>query len=55
MMLKSVTDTMPFGKYRGELIGTIMEDDPAYMRWAVENTDIRLDKIAMDYLVECES
>lgn len=46
----SILDTMPFGKYRGDLIGTVIEEDPRYIYWAINNTDLRLDEQAMKYL-----
>ena len=49
----SIYDTMPFGKYFGELVGTVIEDDPGYMWWAVRNTEIDIDTEAKRYLKEC--
>ena len=34
-------DLMPFGKYKGQMIEDLLEDDPEYMKWAAEYTDIR--------------
>ena len=48
----TVLDRMPFGKYKGELIGTVIEDDPKYIRWALDNTDFDLTKEAKEYLEE---
>lgn len=30
---------MPFGKYKGQLLVDILEENPGYLRWAVENID----------------
>ena len=48
----SVLDPMPFGMYRGELIGTVIEDDAQYIYWAINNTEFRLDADATRYLKE---
>lgn len=48
----SVLDTMPFGKYRGELIGTVIENDADYIYWAINNTELRLNEDATRYLME---
>lgn len=47
-----ILDPMPFGKYRGELIGSIIEDDAEYMTWAINNTALRIDTEALRYLKE---
>jgi len=32
----------PFGKYRGQSIGSIARKDPGYLRWVLENVrDLR--------------
>jgi uncharacterized protein (DUF3820 family) len=48
----SILDFMPFGRYKGELIGTVIEDEPRYIYWAINNTDLWLDEQAMKYLAE---
>lgn len=48
----SILDTMPFGKYKGELIGTVIEENPDYIYWAINNTDFRLDATGEKYLEE---
>jgi hypothetical protein len=49
-----ILDEMPFGKYKGILIGTVIEDDPSYMQWAVRAIDdFRLHEEASKYLTEC--
>jgi uncharacterized protein (DUF3820 family) len=45
-----ITDPMPIGKYRGQLVGTIIEEDPSYIRWMINNTEWRLDEAALEYL-----
>jgi hypothetical protein len=46
----SILDMMPFGKYRGELVGTVIEGAPDYIDWAINNTDFRLDAHGKKYL-----
>ena len=31
-----VDDRLNFGKHRGKLIGDILEDDPSYLAWVVD-------------------
>ena len=50
----AILDPMPVGKYRGELVGTVIEDDPGYVRWIINNTEWRLDEQALRYLGESE-
>ena len=49
-----ILDKMPIGKYRGELVGTVIEDDPSYVRWMINNTEYRLNESALEYLGENE-
>ena len=37
-------DTLPFGKYKGTEIEEVLEDDPKYLKWMHENTDIEFDE-----------
>jgi hypothetical protein len=46
----SILDTMPFGKYKGELVKKIIENDEQYIFWAVCNTSFRIDDNAAMYL-----
>lgn len=49
----SVLDAMPFGQYKGTLIGSIIEEDPRYMAWIVdERGALNLDEEALEYLRE---
>lgn len=34
---------MPFGKYKDQLVVDIALNDPSYLRWLRENTDLRGD------------
>ena len=41
-MIYDMDDDMPFGKYKGHTIEDILIDDPDYMVWVAENTDLDL-------------
>lgn len=32
------------GKYKGRLVGDIIEEDPGYIRWMVENVELTRDQ-----------
>lgn len=53
MKALGILDVMPWGKYKGELIGTVCEDDPGYLVWALEATSLELDEQPTEYLKEC--
>jgi hypothetical protein len=44
---------MPIGKYQGTLVGTVIEEDPSYVHWLINNTLWRLNSQALSYLHEC--
>lgn len=47
--MESLTDKMNFGKYRNRTIQEVIEDDPTYIEWALDNVDwFELDDEAMD-------
>jgi len=37
----------PLGKYKGESLGDIYENDPNYLSWMVKNVDAKTDKLKM--------
>lgn len=45
-----IIDRMPFGKCAGVMVGTVIEDDPSYIEWALANTEFRLSEAALEYL-----
>ena len=47
-------DPMPIGKHKGILVGTVIEDDPSYIRWMINNTDWQLNESAAKYLEDAE-
>ncbi len=48
----SPADEMPIGKYRGELVGTVIRAEPKYISWilAQENTTLRLNTESLELL-----
>lgn len=50
----SVLDAMPFGKYRGQIVGTVIEEDAEYVAWLLRETEnFDLDEDALRYLESC--
>lgn len=41
---------MPFGKHKGSQIEDLIEDEPEYVRWLCENTDIQFDDECLEAL-----
>lgn len=39
---------LTFGKYRGYVLGDLIQDDPAYVEWLHSNTDFELDHILLE-------
>lgn len=49
---KNMDSFMPFGKYKGKAIGDIIEEDPCYIRWAVNNLNFSINEECLDFLSE---
>jgi hypothetical protein len=45
-------DKLTFGEHCGSLVGTVIETDPEYMDWLINNTNWRLDDQALGYLFD---
>ena len=45
-------DEFRFGRYRGQLVGTIIEQYPGYVQWLLDKTDHTLSQAALDYFEE---
>lgn len=45
-----IDDLLPRGKYKGEQIEDVLTDDPEYLLWMAENTDITFDDEVNDHL-----
>ena len=48
----NILEAMPLGEFKGELIGTVIEEHPERVFWYVNNTWFRLDEDGMKYLEE---
>lgn len=38
-MIVKKTDKIGFGKYKGKTVQEILEDDPTYVRWLIDNVE----------------
>ena len=41
-------DAMPFGKYEGEPVWQVIQNDHEYITWLLENTDVEFDNDAFE-------
>lgn len=47
----NLRDRLTFGKHQGETLQDVIDDDPQYIEWIIENIPtFDLDTITMDYL-----
>ncbi len=46
----SLDSILSFGKYKGYQIEDVIEDDPKYISWLIENTQHTFDEEAMQLL-----
>ena len=42
-------DEMPFGKYKGETVSWIIDNDPDYLGWLLENTETEFSDDVLDW------
>ena len=49
--LESRHQTISFGKYKGKTVGEVLLDDPSYILWLVDETDI---DVAIDIVDEAQ-
>ena len=49
---KGMNDTMPFGKYKDQNIGDLIEKDPSYIAWCKDNLNFNLDEECQEFLQE---
>lgn len=49
---KHMDSNMPFGKYQGKTIGDIIEEDPGYIKWVINNLNFSIDEECMDFLAD---
>lgn len=51
-----LTDRLLFGKHQGKDLLVVIEEDPGWVRWAVENVDhFDIDAEAEEALIEAEA
>ena len=46
----TLEDTIPFGKYRGVDVVDIVNDDPDYIEWVINNTEYEFDEEVMQLI-----
>lgn len=49
---KHMDSYMPFGKYQGKRIDELIEDDPKYIKWAIDNLNFSIDEECQEFLEE---
>lgn len=43
-------DVMPYGKYKGQTVGTIIQSDPDYLVWCKNNINLQLDEDCLELI-----
>lgn len=43
-------DIMPYGKYKGQTVGTIIQSDPDYLVWCKNNINLQLDEDCLELI-----
>lgn len=43
-------DAMPYGKYKGQTVGSIIQSDPEYLQWCQNNVSLSLDEDCCELL-----
>ena len=43
-------DVMPYGKYKGQTVGTIIQSDPNYLVWCKNNINLQLDEECLELI-----
>ena len=49
---KHMDSYMPFGKYQGIRIDELIERDPKYIKWAIDNLNFSIDEECQEFLQE---
>lgn len=47
---KHFNDIMPFGQYKGQVIGELLQDHPDYLLWCCDNLDFELDEECLELI-----
>lgn len=42
--------TLKFGKYKGQTVGDILQSAPDYLKWCIDNINLKLDECCIDLL-----
>ena len=51
----TLEDTFKFGKYKGQQVEDVIDDDPSYVRWLCENTETHFDDEVLETLSKREA
>lgn len=43
-------DPIPFGKHKCELVKHVVEDDPSYIEWMIDNTSVEFEEEVLDLM-----
>lgn len=46
----TIENIFKFGKYKGQQVEDVLTDDPEYIKWLCENTDIMFDEETLEKL-----
>lgn len=52
MKILKFNELFPFGKYKGQLLEDVIQEDASYITWVIENTDWELDNEAFQFYEE---
>ena len=55
MKVLKLDDEMTFGKHKGKQVEDLVEDDPSYIRWLVENAGTEFDNETLEALEKREA
>lgn len=47
---KHFNSIMPFGKYKGQTIGDIIQEDPGYLLWCKDNLSFEMDEECLELI-----
>ena len=48
----TLEDLFTFGKHKGQQLEDIIEDDPDYIRWLCEETELHFDEEALELIAK---
>ncbi len=47
-------DELGFGKHKGKTVAEVLDEDPSYIKWAIENNVTAFDDEVLDELADCD-